>query len=102
MSEEKILQDELMNEEELENVAGGNMQELYGDRENLLKLNLYDHWSRSMMRNLEASFVNIGNKIGHKVSFNYEMDKGNGYYIDGKSCSREDFWKFIEEKVNNK
>lgn len=100
MAEE--IKNEILSEEELDNVAGGNMQELYDDRAKFVQMGSYVHWNRSMMRNLHASYAKVGDQIGHKITFAYDNPGSNKYFIDGEQYSREDFWKFVEDKLNKK
>ena len=91
MKDEKILQDEILNDEELENVAGGTRIETWQDGDELYK--------RGLLTEDQASHSAPVRELLHKLGYSGYKDNGgiiNGnIYTDkkGNSISREDFWK---------
>ena len=94
MLEEKILESEIMSDDELEGVAGG----------------LYETWQD------RVNFINLGGKRFYKGDFkdgSYAAtdvedafkrmsigDPPNAYYLDGKEISRDEMWSIINEACN--
>ena len=103
MADEKILKDELLDDSELDNVAGGTRVETYGDGNELYKRGLIsadDALSSSAVRD----------KL-HQMGYNYKDHGGmalfgakNNEYFDkgGTSVSREQFWKNFDAENGTK
>ena len=100
MKDEKILQDEIMNDEELEKVAGGTRLETYEDGEELVK--------RGLLTDEQALNSASVRYMLHKLGYSGYKDNGgivNGnIYTDkqGKVISREDFWKNFDAENGTK
>ena len=91
MADEKILKDEIMSDDELDNVAGGTRLETYEDGDELYK--------RGLLSEEDALHsAPVRDKL-HELGYTGYKDNGgiiNGnIYTDkkGSTLSREDFWK---------
>ncbi|MBR0061186.1 MAG: hypothetical protein IJP68_06860 [Selenomonadaceae bacterium] len=91
MADEKILKDEMLNNTELDNVAGGTRLETYADGEELYKRGLLTEdqsYSSAPVRDLLHKMGYTGYKDnGGIVNANIYTDK------NGNTISREQFWK---------
>ena len=100
MKDEKILQDEILNDEELENVAGGNRLETYQDGNELYK--------RGLLTADKAVHSTPVRELLHKMGYTGYKDNGglfdDNIYTDkkGNQISREDFWKNFDAENNTK
>ena len=100
MKDEKILQDEIMSDDELENVAGGTRLETYADGDELVK--------RGLLTDEQALHSAPVRDILHKLGYTGYKDNGgiiNGnIYTDkqGNTISREDFWKNFDAENGTK
>ena len=100
MKDEKILSEEMMSEEELDNVAGGNRLETYGDGDELYK--------RGLLSAEDAVHSAPVREILHKMGYAGYEDKGGlvkaNIYTDksGNKISREDFWKNFDAENGTK
>ncbi|MBR6013959.1 MAG: hypothetical protein IK062_09295 [Selenomonadaceae bacterium] len=105
MKDEKILQDELMTDEELKNVYGGTCDETYSDVDNFealgikvycrepgIPVNDLHTWT---MMNLYDEF----NRFGVNVEAHNDDSTPNKYFIGEKNVSREEVWKYIKSKI---
>ena len=107
MADEKILKDEVLSDEELDQVAGGTFAESYNDatafeklgvkifKNELVGVPLLDYEG---FVNLRAAFDKYGVTIKDDGSIGGDLmgtSKANQYFIDGKEVSREDAWKHI-------
>ena len=112
MVEEKILESEIMDDEELENVAGG-LYETWHDRVNFI--NLGGGFYKGDQKNgtysateVEKAFKKMGEYLGINISASLGFDRPgappNAYYLDGKKISRDEMWSIINEayKANKK
>ena len=112
MAEEKILKDEVMDESELEEVAGG-LYETWKDRVNFINLGGgfykgdYKDGTFSATE-VEKAFKKMGEYLGINISASLGFDRPgaspNSYYLDGKKISRDELWSIINEaySVNKK
>ena len=100
MADNKILENEKLDDEQLENVAGGTRLETYADGEELYKRGLLsedDSFHSSPVRDLL-----------HKLGYTGYKDNGgivNGnIYTDkkGNPISREQFWKNFDAENGTK
>lgn len=100
MKDEKILQDEIMSEDELENVAGGNRLETFEDGNELYK--------RGLLSAEDALHSAPVRDMLHKMGYAGYEDKGglinSNIYTDkaGNKISREDFWKNFDSENGTK
>ena len=108
----EILKDEILNDEELDQVAGGTFAESYSDAQEFEKLGvkifkndivgvpLLDHEG---FANLRTAFEKYGVKIKDDGSIFGDLtgkSKANEYYIGGNKVSREEAWKHINAQFN--
>ncbi|MBR5914157.1 MAG: hypothetical protein IKZ58_07345 [Selenomonadaceae bacterium] len=103
MSEEKIMNDEMMSDDELGQVAGGNIYEIADDSRFLNSLNgSTDRYgatkcfldATSISDNTEAAWAALGIKcvsLGIKSSgYNSVGNTHNKYYLNGQQISQEE------------
>ena len=100
MADEKILKDEILSDEELDGVAGGNRLETFGDGNELYKrglLSAEDALSSSPVRNKLHSMGYAGYKDnGGIMNGNIYTDKS------GNTVTREQFWKNFDAENGTK
>ena len=100
MKDEKILQGEILSDDELENVAGGNRLETYADGNELYK--------RGLLSEDDALHSSPVRDVLHKMGYAGYKDNGgiiNGnIYTDkqGNKISREEFWKNFDAENGTK
>ena len=107
MADDKILKDEVLNDEELEQVAGG-YYNTWNDFQAIKALEkkgygiFYTEYIKYCTKGVQDAFVNIGKKLGinlsAKLDLFYDQKPGknlNRYFLDGKQISREEFWDII-------
>ena len=98
--EEKILQDEIMDDEELDNVAGGNRLETFADGNELYK--------RGLLSADDALKSAPVREMLHKMGYAGYEDKGGiinaNVYTDKKGTvvTREQFWKNFDAENGTK
>ena len=91
MAEEKIFKDEIMDDAELDNVAGGNRLETFGDGNELYKRGL-------LSADDALKSAPVRDKL-HELGYTSYEDKGGllnaNTYKDknGNIISRDEFWK---------
>jgi hypothetical protein len=98
MADEKLLKDELLNDEQLENVAGGSLDETYCDA--------YQLYQRGLLTIKQVKYLDVEavTEILHKMGYNgYKAIDGKdratyedlNIYTDknGNKITREKFWK---------
>ena len=100
MADEKILKDEILTDEELNGVAGGNRLETYGDGNELYKRGLLTDeqaLSSSPVRDKLHELGYVGYKdFGGIIKDNIYTDK------QGNQISREQFWKNFDAENGTK
>lgn len=100
MTDKKILSEEILDDDELENVAGGTRIETYGDGDELYK--------RGLLSADDALHSSPVRDILHKMGYSGYEDKGgllkSNIYTDksGNKISREDFWKNFDAENGTK
>ena len=107
MADEKILNNEILEDEELEGVAGGTMQETVGDRSQLIKFGMYNYdKNKGFIGSIQDGFNEVGKKLG--VTINVESNpsinnkKENVYQIENHTFTREEFWSIINETATSR
>ena len=105
MAEEKILKDELLSDEQLENVAGGTLDETAADTRVLKKLGLRidgrsaeDLIDFSKFSEAAGEVSQIFKRFGIRVD-QYWGPKTNKYYRDGQEISRELAFKIVAKNL---
>ena len=103
MKNEKILDEEILSDDELEGVAGGTRAETFADGNELYKRGLL-----SFSESLSSTPVR---EILHKMGYNYKDygglkdfgGKDNEYFNkQGVSVTREEFWKNFDAENGTK
>ena len=100
MADEKILKDEILKDEDLDRVAGGNRLETFGDGNELYKrglLSAEDALSSAPVRDVLHKMGYSGYKDnGGLLNANVYTDK------DGNTITREQFWKNFDAENGTK
>lgn len=91
MAEEKIINDEIIEDEELEGVAGGASWEIQDDANRLRALGVLGY-GRVDKQQVNDAFTGLGLGIGTDLK---KGDAKNSYYINHKKVSREKLWNYI-------
>ncbi len=100
MAKEKILKDEILSDDELDNVAGGTRLETFADGDELYK--------RGLISEVDALKSAPVRDMLHQMGYTGYQDKGgivNGnIYTDksGNAISREQFWKNFDAENGTK
>ena len=100
MADEKILEGEVLDDEELENVAGGTLQETLEDRDRLDKIGMYKfNNDKGFSGSVNEGFANFGKKYGLKISVEADLlaNGSNKYFINDEAISRDELWNIIDE-----
>jgi len=104
MAEKNILKDEILNDEELDNVAGGTYLESASDAQKFKELGI-DIGAEEVFGVpvlFHDEFVKLReafNKYGVTIKDNGGLVNENKYFIGNKEVSRDDAWKHIEEQL---
>ena len=97
MAEEKILDSEKLEEDQLENVAGGAAWETDDDLHRFQKLGIISKNTDTPAKDLYDAFKRLG------MGVNKNDIRGNEYFnlnIDRKFKTRADAWDYICERLN--
>ncbi len=101
MVDEKILKDEILEEEELEEVAGGTTSEIKDDRKRLIKLGYYESKPHQKYEvGIANALEKLSNATGYGFKFASTSNTGNQenvYSFNGKEISRDKFWALVDE-----
>ena len=93
MKDEKILQEEILSDEELEHVSGGEPNQTAGDSEFLNKLGYKaDKESNSLASGVKKAWASAG--ITCKIYVWYD----NKYYLGDTEISRKDAFRHVMKK----
>ena len=96
----EILKDEILNDDELDNVAGGNRLETFADGNELYK--------RGLLSADDALKSAPVRDMLHKMGYAGYQDKGGllnaNIYTDkqGNTLTRDEFWKLFDAENNTK
>jgi len=96
MTDEKILKDEILKEEQLDNVAGGSNFETDNDIKRFQKLGFISKNTTTPLQDLYDAFQRFG------IVANKNDIRANEYFNinnDRKFKTREDAWDYIYEKL---
>ena len=88
-----------MDDEQLDGVAGGTVNEVLDDREMLKKIGVYDFNSKDgFTKSVQNAFAKFGNDYGMKISVDVDLNKNNAnkYFVNGKEMSRDKLVKIID------
>ena len=100
MSDKDKFADEIMSDDELDNVAGGNRLETYADGDELYK--------RGLLSASDAVHSSPVRDMLHKMGYSGYEDKGGlinaNVYTDksGNTVTREEFWKNFDAENGTK
>ena len=102
MADEKILEEEILNEEELEGVAGGTLKETFNDSRQLAGLGLYNFdKSKGFVGSVQEGFDALGKKIGLTLNVKSDLSSNgsnkNVYQIGNQNVTRDEFWTIVNE-----
>ena len=105
MAEEKIVNEEIKDEEilsdeELEDVAGGNKDELREDADRLRALGYLPKNRAASKEDINNAIWDLGQKIGHDIGSNFSDRGTNRHYIDGHKVNHKELWKFIYRRIH--
>lgn len=103
MKDEKILQDEMLSDEELEKVAGGTRDQTYADGNELYKRGLLSAEDALSSTPVREALHKLGYKYVDHGGLKMFGGKDNEYFNkQGESISREDFWKNFDAENGTK
>jgi len=111
MKDEKILKDEIMNDDELDEVAGGSDWEIQEDANRIRSLGR--RYGIQLLPNRPVStrevndaFVRMGDLITQHFGSKFRLgcalnegDEDNSYYLNHKKMSHDKIWEKIYDKV---
>lgn len=99
MAEEKILNEEVLEESELEEVAGGTLKETVEDHNYLEKWGAYDFNSEDgFKKSVQNGFAKMGSNYGMEITADIDLNKNsaNKYFVNGKEISRNKLLKILD------
>jgi len=112
MTDEKIKNEEVMNDDELAEVSGGSDGEIQEDANRLRSLGrrygiqLLPSYRNVSTREVNDAFVRLGDLITHYTGEKFRLgcalnegDEGNKYYLNHKKLLRDKIWDKIYDKV---
>ena len=103
MKDEKILKSEILSDEQLEQVAGGNRIETYEDGNELVKRGLLTKEEASHSSNVRETLHSLGYKYVDHGGLKIFGGKDNEYFDkSGQSVSREVFWRNFDQENGTK
>lgn len=103
MANEKILKDEILDDTELDGVAGGTRLETYADGDELYKRGLISAEDALSSSKVRDALHNLGYKYTDHGGMAIFGAKGNEYFNkDGVSVNRDDFWKNFDAENGTK
>ena len=99
MAEKDKYAGEVLSDEELDGVAGGNRLETYADGDELVKRGLLSAEDAKSSTKVRETIHNLGYKYKDHGGLAIFGAKDNEYFNkDGESVTREDFWKNFNPK----
>lgn len=99
MAEDKILDSEIIDEADLEKVAGGTVYETIQDAKKLNRIGKLSFNGPLDLAKVADIIRQLGNDLGVELGIRYEHNMGNvanRYCIGNNEYSREQFWKIID------
>ena len=103
MAEEKKFADEVLNESELDGVAGGTRAETYADGDELVKRGLLSEEDALSSSKVREAIHNLGYKYKDHGGMALFGAKNNEYFNKyGVSISRDQFWKNFDAENGTK
>ena len=101
MAEEKILNEEILDESELEDVAGGTRAEIQADADRLRGLG-YLGSGKVTVEQINDAFLRLGRDYGLKLGYNPDKYDANRYYLDHKKKDHEQIWNIIYSRIGGR
>ena len=101
MAEEKIIDGEVMIDEELDEVAGGTSKEIKDDANRLRALGYLPQGAVSKHQ-INDAFLRLGSDYGLKLGYNPSDSDANRYYLDHKKKDHEQIWDIIYSKMGRR
>jgi len=95
MSDEKITNEEVLNDEELNEVAGGTGDEIRDDKQRFKRLGIRITSGAHDEAQLKDAFA----RFGVQVETYHGYFRDNDYKINGRSVSRDKAWNYIYNQV---
>lgn len=105
MAGDKIRDDEIMSDEKLDNVAGGNWWQTANDIKKAGMLGLVnvnpDDWNsiEKFYFDNRGELTDIFAKFGVQYIQNESMRENNEFVYNGQKISRDEAWKIIEQQL---
>ena len=96
MADEKILKDEILSEEDLDEVAGGTTDEINSDARRLQRIGMLG--PAPTKDQVGDALYYLGQRIGLEIGCDLHDGSSNTYYINNKKVSRDKLWNKIREK----
>lgn len=94
MKDEKILKEEIISEEQLEEVAGGYGQEIKDDKLRFAKLRYLRDENAS-----DGELINVFNQFGYNVEIHHGYFTENKYWLNGRQMNRNEVWNEIYHRL---
>ena len=94
------MEGEVLDAEELDEVAGGTLRETLDDRTLLKQMGAYDFdKGQGFAKTLQNGFAKLGDKFDMKITVDVNLNKNiaNKYYLNGKEISRNELWSILKE-----
>ncbi len=97
MTDEKITNDEILNEEQLDEVAGGTLAEIKNDIYRFKLLGVLSNYTDEVD---EYALKNAFARFGISASTKFASGNNYVYTMDGREYDRNTVWNFICDKMN--
>ena len=94
MTEEKILEEEILSDDELEDVAGGTRAEIQADANRLRGLG-YLGSGKVTVEQINDAFLRLGRDYGLKLGYNPDKYDANRYYLNHDKKNHKQIWNII-------
>ena len=99
MADEKILENEKLDDEQLEQVAGGSITEMEGDSQNFKRLNVFSgNVNDRDKQALRTAFAAYG--ISVELHGGHAKSNRNKYFLNGQEIPRDVAWFHVQTQWN--
>lgn len=103
MTDEKIFDSEKLTDDELDEVAGGTLDELKEDRSRLIELGYYEIiGNQRFSTGINNALAKFGKENGMKMTMKYHKHEANQYFINGEEVTRDELWIKILRTLKQK
>ena len=102
MAEEKILNDEILEDAELEEVAGGTYREIRDDANRLRALGYLPRHGTVSKQDINDAFIQLGRDHGLKLGYNPSDTRANRYYVNHDGKNHEQIWNIIYDRIGGR